>query len=474
MPRKRSKERVRTIDDQSPGSSQGVGSPEVSVSFEERAYQDEAVKLALASLYEHGGYACFMEQRTGKTIVACRVAHQLNPPRILVIGPEIAQQVWDEHIDQFYLITAKRGNDRILYVTRDQVFKLRKKLRRWVQKEDTLVIVDEGHDYKDPHSKRSRGLRIIGRKAKWRLLLTGTPQESGLEDYWAQFDFVDPKLFGEWAAFKAHYLVYGGFKGKKIIRYLHKDEFQEKLHSRSYRVLLEDVKPVKTDLGRPMKIEFTLDASRVAYSDMEKKFITMLNTWVMRKELQADGSYTFVKRRKFVAAALVIKQAMKLHQLSGGWVFDDERQIHRFGEEKLTTAGCLMLAIGEDVPQVWYVRFLPELYRLGHLFRLLGREVTFISGDHKTYHTGDSFDVAIVQVASGQSIDLAHAGHSVFYSWDYSHLKHDQAKFRIRAYHAVFARYYYLIGRHTIDSQLYDAVMDKTSFATLILDRFRR
>jgi hypothetical protein len=241
------------------------------------------------------------------------------------------------------------------------------------------------------------------------------------------------------------------------------------------------VKPVKTQIDAPNKILFTLDTSRKAYDEMEKKFLVQLNTWVMKKELQADGSYKFVRRRKFVAASIVIKQSMKLHQLSGGWVFDDDGIIHRFGNEKLETAGCLMLELG-NVPQVWYCRFVPELRRLGALFTALGRKVTFIAG-RKTikhlppqdrYHSGDPFDIALVQQASGQSIDLAHAEEAIFYTWDYSHLKHDQAKFRTRAYHATRARYHYLIGRHTIDEPLYDAVVSKQSFASLVLDRFRR
>jgi hypothetical protein len=452
--------------------------------LERREYQDEAFDLALEELqHGSGGYALFMEQRTGKTPVACRIAHRLNPQRILIIGPEISQQVWESHIDQFNLIRAgrfytnqivpKNKLDNILFVPSTMtLFKARKKLRRWVSRADTLVIVDEGHDFKDPHSKRSRALRIIGRVAKWRLLLTGTPQESGLEDYWAQFDFVDDGLFGDWGDFQARYLLYGGFKGKKILGYRNEDEFREKMQSRSYRVLLEEVKETPTDIAPPHVVTFDLVESKKAYEQMKQQFIVWLNETIMRKKLRADGTHYFEKEYKHVAAPLIITQTIKLQQLAGGAVIDDEQRVHWFGHEKLEQAGALMLALGK-VPQVWFVRYVHELYKLGALFKYLGREVTYISGAHKGYVSGTPFDIAIVQIASGKSIDLAHAEEAIFYSWGYSYLQFDQAKFRIRSFHGIRARYHFLVARGTVDEDLYSVVSHKTSFAHHIIDKYR-
>ena len=447
--------------------------------YEERAYLNLAFEKAFEELSQGcGGYALFMEQRTGKTGVACRVAHQINPPRILIIGPEIAEQVWDAHIDQFHLITHHRSNDRIKYVTSTiTLFKQRKKLRRWVEKEDCLIIVDEGHDFKDPHSKRSRALRLIGRRARWRLLLTGTPQESGLEDYWAQFDFVDDQLFGDWGDFQDRHLIYGGFKGKKIIGYRHEKEFRRKMQSRSYRVLLEEAKVSEglpaTKIDPLHLVRFDLVESKKAYTQMQQQFIVWLNEKVHRKKLRADGSVEFVLEYKHVAAPLIITQTVKLQQLAGGAIIDQDKKVHWFGTEKLEQAGMLMLALGK-VSQVWFVRYVHELYRLGSLFRKLGREVTYISGDHKDYVSGSPFDIAVVQIASGKSIDLAHAEEAVFYSWNYSYLTFDQAKFRIRSFHGVRARYHFLIAQGTVDEDLYSVVSNKTSFAHHIIDKYRR
>lgn len=442
--------------------------------LEERAYQDEAVELAVAALTEHGGFALFMEQRTGKTPVACRVVKRIAPRRLLITGPEIAEGVWDAHIDQFHLISQQLPDDEIRFVTRDSLWSQRKKLKRWLAGDPTsMVIADEGHDFKGKNSKRSRALRILGRVTRYRLLLTGTPQESGLEDYWPQFDFVDSELLGEWSFFQARYFTMGGFRNKKIVGYKNQEEFRKLITSRSYRALLEDVQKVKTVIDPPNIIRFDLVESRASYDAMELELISEVNQEVMAKTMSPDGTVTFRARRKRVVAPRAITQAMKLHQLSGGFILDSGGKVHRFGDEKLLHAGALCLALG-NVPQVYFVRFIPELKRLGALLTILGRKVTYISGKNKDYVSGSPFDVAVVQIDSGKSIDLAHAEEAIFYSWTYSYLTYDQARFRIRSYHGRRARYHYLVGRGTVDEQLLDVVLQKLSFAKLIINKYRR
>lgn len=430
-----------------------------------RPYQIEAQDLALAALRQHGGFAFFLEQRTGKTPLSCSIIEILQPTRLLITCPEIAVLVWEEHLERYGL---NEGRE-IRIITRDSLWRERKRLRRW---KPQLVIADEGHDFKGKNSKRSRALRIISRVAKYRLLLTGTPQESGLEDYWAQFDFVDQKLFGTWGDFKRQYLVYGGFRNKKIVGYENETGFRHLLRQRSFRVLLEDVQEIKTNIEPVNIVRFDLNDSLKAYREMEESLMLDLNAVVRVKKLRPDGSSHFVSQRKRLVAPRAITQAMKLHQLSGGFIHDGDR-IHRFGDEKLTQAGALMLVLG-DAPQVYFVRFIAELHRLGKLFSILGRTVTYISGQHKNYVSGTPFDIAVVQIQSGVSIDLAHAEEAIMYSWNYSHLTHDQAKFRIRSYHGRRVRYHYLVGNDTIDEQLLEVAVRKASFAKLIIDKYRR
>jgi len=66
-----------------------------------------------------------------------------------------------------------------------------------------VVIVDEGHQIKNPSCLVGKALRKL--EAKSRLLLTGTPLQNKLLDLWALMDFVQPSLLGNAATFEKNF-----------------------------------------------------------------------------------------------------------------------------------------------------------------------------------------------------------------------------------------------------------------------------
>jgi len=65
------------------------------------------------------------------------------------------------------------------------------------------VIVDEGHQIKNPSCLSGRALRKL--KAHSRFLLTGTPLQNKLGDLWALMDFSQPGLLGNHATFERNF-----------------------------------------------------------------------------------------------------------------------------------------------------------------------------------------------------------------------------------------------------------------------------
>ncbi|KAK9367698.1 SNF2 family N-terminal domain-containing protein [Lipomyces kononenkoae] len=68
-----------------------------------------------------------------------------------------------------------------------------------------LVVCDEGHRIKSANSKSALALRTINTPR--RVLLTGTPIQNDLAEFFAMIDFINPGLFDNYNAFKKEYEV---------------------------------------------------------------------------------------------------------------------------------------------------------------------------------------------------------------------------------------------------------------------------
>lgn len=66
-----------------------------------------------------------------------------------------------------------------------------------------VVIIDEGHQIKNPSSISGRDLRRIYSRS--RFLLTGTPLQNKLSDLWTLMDFAQPGLLGNHATFERNF-----------------------------------------------------------------------------------------------------------------------------------------------------------------------------------------------------------------------------------------------------------------------------
>ena len=416
-----------------------------------RNYQNEAIEFAL----KHDGFALLLEQRTGKTPIAVEIAKHRRPQRLLVVTPKIGLKMWTD------AFAGVLPDAEVIIMTWRSMYSRYKKLRKW---NPDGIIADESQDAKNRSTKQSRALRLITRKDRlgelprpgsWRLILTGTLMDTGCEDAWAQIDFLDPTIFGTWSDFQSRYLTYGGYMGRKIVGYRNQKEFRAKLHTISYRVLLDDVKKEKT-VTRNVRIRFDLEkqGSLKYYQDMEKKYAVQL----------ANGTR--------IIASIAVAQIMKLHQISGGFIHDDEKKPHQVGDEKMATFRELVERL--EPPFVVFVRFLWELDRVAKYLSHLGYSILRIQGG--SVFRGFKEDVAVVQIQSGILIDLAktNEGTVVFYSFNYSHLDHEQAKFRVRSYTTNRVTYYYLIGNNTVDEDLYAIVQGKRGLTASLLNRYEK
>lgn len=99
------------------------------------------------------------------------------------------------------------------------------------------VIVDEGHNIKNPDAQRTKAIKTINGQHK--LALTGTPIQNNLEELWSLFDFVMPGYLGTRTSFRKLYGTNGRVNWTAVREGSHR--LRDRIHPFVMRRLKEDV-----------------------------------------------------------------------------------------------------------------------------------------------------------------------------------------------------------------------------------------
>lgn len=451
-----------------------------------RPHQEEAVARSL----EHDGFALFPEQRTGKCLIALAVADARKPDVLFIVCPKKAIRVWRQQLEEHikpdwpcekviihYEALCRSAKDRRWWRNRFR--------KTWADKK-ILIIVDEGHRIKGRGSLQSSMIRSLGRMSKFRLLLTGTPVDKVREDAWAIMDFVEHGAMEDsWEEFSDMYLKFDVQQNKKsrrfykvITGYRNSKRFRSIFQKYSYRVTLREAQ--RRSGRRPY-----LATRRVVRFDLKPDSRRVYNE--LERDLQTEV------RKKKVSTPLVITLVSKLQQLTGGYlihkepVFDEEgipvlsprgkpkiiKSIIPIGREKLIELVKVVKAFPKKKKLVICVQYTHEIERIGRQIERLGRSWKRLAGGE--YFDGKfDTDTILMQIRSGEAVDLAAANTFLMYSWDYSNISHEQAKFRVLEFASRRVNYIYFMANESIDEQIYEAVRKKKSIARLVIDKHRR
>ncbi len=443
-----------------------------------RPYQREAVDAAL----KHSGFAFFPEQRTGKCLCALTVVDHHKPEVLIIICPKKAVLTWEEEID---LHLDKDWHCDIYILTYQEPVKnleLRKIWYKWSSEfakhgGRLMVIADEAHMIKKPSAAQSRFTRTLGKRAFYRLALTGTPIDKNYEQFWALFDFILPgAAFGAtYEAFKDRYVIIeqkerrDGKQYPVVIGYQHTPELLEVIHKYSYRITFNEA---RVSMGKkPVRIH-----RRKEYFDLTDK------SRALYTELQEDLEVTIEEMDITIDATLPITLVQKLQQVCGGFLLHQmripgkkkrKRFVVPIGKEKLECMMNVLSGLGDE-KVVICARFTHEVKAIEAMldeFQWTWKEISGASEWDGKFNK----DVVVLQVKSGLGFDLSKSNTYIFYSWDHSYITFEQARFRImNMEHTRMVRYFFLIARDTIEESYYEAIKRKKDFSEVVLDRHRK
>ncbi len=139
----------------------------------------------------------------------------LNPVQVLIILPASLVYNWKAEFYKFaphlqiYEHTGNKRHQDLRVIKRHDV--VLTTYQTALKDADLLgnfeweyIILDESHYIKNPDSQVFKAISEF--RAKHKISLSGTPIENSLSDLWAQMQFINPGLLGNYNYFKTHFL----------------------------------------------------------------------------------------------------------------------------------------------------------------------------------------------------------------------------------------------------------------------------
>ena len=333
---------------------------------------------------------------------------------------------------------------------------------------NTLFAVDESTTIKNPEAKRTKNICNLGRHAKYRRILTGSPVTKSPLDLYKQCDFLEPELLGHtsYYTFRTRYAVmrtanFGGRSVQIVVGYRHHEELAAKLKAFSYRVLKDDCLdlPAKTYMKRIIKLtpeqeKIYKQMKHLALAQMDGKMMTTATVLTQLMRLQQincghftadDGTIKPIKNNRTVELLDTLKEIHGKVVIWAHYQYDVETIVEHLTKE-----------YGDNSVVTYYGKT-PMNERQGNIekFQNPTNPVRFLVG---TTQTG------------GYGITLTAASTMIYYSNGYDLEKRQQSEARIDRIGQHFPMTYIdLFVEDTVDERIVKALRKKVNIATKIM-----
>ena len=309
---------------------------------------------ALEKSWDKEEYGYFMEMGTGKSkVLVDNIAMLYDKGKInaaLIIAPKGVYRNWFSgeipnhlpgHIDHKTVIwtaTTSKAKDKEyqklfkidfdlhILIMNVEAFSTKKGLEfatKFLNCHKTIMAIDESTTIKTPTAKRTKAILSLGKLAKYRRILTGSPVTKSPLDLYTQCNFLHEELLGfnSYYTFRNRYATmidrnFGGRRVQIVGGYKRLDELSDSLKKFSYRVLKENC------LDLPEKVYIQRE---VELSDEQKKIYSTMKSAALA---QLKG--------KMATAPHVLTQLMRLHQITCGHLKNDDDTITEIKNNRMS------------------------------------------------------------------------------------------------------------------------------------------
>ena len=297
---------------------------------------------ALKKSWNKENFAYFMEMGTGKTkVLIDNLAMLYDKGKVdaaLIIAPKGVVKTWYEqeipthlpnHIENVMIlwqanITKKQqekldslfenSSDLHILIMNVEALSTDKGVKfasKFLNSHKTLMAIDESTTIKNPSAKRTKNIIALGKQAKYRRIMTGSPITKNPLDLYSQCEFLDPYLldFTSYYAFRNRYaemktMHLHGRSIQVVSEFKNLDELSDTVKTFSDRVLKEDCLDLPPKNWIKRHILLTADQRKI-YEQMKKAAMAVLNG-------------------KVTTTMTVLTQLMRLHQITCGHFTADD------------------------------------------------------------------------------------------------------------------------------------------------------
>ena len=464
--------------------------------FKTKPYKHQMT--ALEKSWNKENFAYFMEMGTGKTkVLIDNLAMLYDKGKVdgaIIVAPKGVVKTWYEqelpthlpdHIENVTVlwqpnITKKQqekletlyeiGTALHILVMNVEALSTEKGVkfaRKFLVSHRSLMAIDESTTIKTPSAKRTKNIISLGKHAKYRRIMTGSPITKNPLDLYSQCEFLDPWLlnFASYYAFRNRYaemktMHLRGRSIQVVHAFQNLGELSEKVKAFSYRVLKEDCLDLPSKNWTKRHITLTADQRKI-YDQMKKAAMAVLNG-------------------KVTTTMTVLTQLMRLHQITCGHFTADDGSTQLIPNNRITelmnvleeTEGKVIIWANyqRDVNQI--IKNVTEKYGEGSIVDYYGLTPQEDRQDNiRKFQNGPDCRFLIgTPQTGGYGITLTKANTVVYFSNGYDLEKRLQSEDRAhRIGQKKKVTYVDLIAEGTVDEKIVEALRSKINIASEVM-----
>lgn len=376
----------------------------------------EVQKAALQAAGDKRGFAYFLEQGLGKTLLTLtEFRHRVETgeaTRLVVVCPNSFKSGWVEEIkkhgivadpfifesgspDVKFFLRKKFEKPPVLIVNYEAIRRdhVQDTILKFISGRNAMLVFDESIQIKTHNSQQTKAALFLARHFEFVRILSGKPSTQGPHDLWSQFRAIGQMNGMNFWAFRNTFCRMGGYLNKQVIGIQNEDILIQRMAPFVFRA----TKDQWTDL--PPKIYTTRECQMAPeqarqYRTMESDFVTWLQS----------GEY--------ITVDMAITKYIKLAQAQFGFMIDESEKVHELVAPSHNTRISLIKEIIDTevigkVVVVYHHKYAgrvlqDELAKFGLTFIQGNMEPSHIAANKQTFNEDPDCRVIVIQDTAGK------------------------------------------------------------------------